>query len=142
MVSVVEHLLCNSESLVKGHPLHRQQPDQLRNGNDRMGIVQLDGNRLCQIIIAVMCCPVFAQNIRQRGGAEEILLLQPQPLPLRGVVVRVEEAGDGVVVVVGLLGQGVVAPVEGGQIQPVVQRLGAPEPQPVDAHPAVCQSGL
>ena len=94
VIGVVEHLLRNGQRLVKGNPILHQQPDQLRNGDHRVGIVQLDADSLRQVIVLVVGCPVFPQDIRQGCGAEEILLLEPQQLPLPGVVVGVQDSGN------------------------------------------------
>ena len=113
-----------------------QQADQLREGDGRVGVVELDRDGSRQLRDVVMVCEEPPQDVGQGGGGEEVLLLQPQLLALLRGVVGVEHAADG-------LGQDrrgggghVVAPVEGLQLEfphrsrgPQAQRVG-PAPAP------------
>ena len=72
-----------------------QQAYQLRNRDNRMGIVQLDGVEVSKAaeIIAVNLL-ILADDILQGCRAEEVLLLQTQLLALVGGIVRIQNAGD------------------------------------------------
>ena len=59
-----------------------------------MGVVQLDGKLVCQVVQRAVNCLVLFQNVLERCGAEEILLFQPQLFAFPGVVVRIENTGD------------------------------------------------
>ena len=77
VVGVAENLLCNGECISKC-PLaviQHQQANQFRNGDDRMGVVQLNSQFISQIVQCAIGCLVLFQNIRQGSGTEEILLL-------------------------------------------------------------------
>ena len=80
-----------------------------------------------------------AQHALQSGAYEEIFLLEPELLPGGGVVVGVEEAGDRLGVVVGLLRAGIVPGVEGVEIELLVHRACAPEPERIHRVRAVAK---
>ena len=96
VVGVVEDLSCHAECLVEGIAVFRQHQlaHQFRHGDDRMGVVQLDGKLVCQVVQRAVNCLVLFQNVLERCGAEEILLFQPQLFAFPGVVVRIENTGD------------------------------------------------
>ena len=76
VVGVVEGLLSDIESLIKVNALVTQQTDQLGDGYDRMGIVELDGGHLSKMReVGAVLHLISADDILQRSGGEEILLL-------------------------------------------------------------------
>ena len=79
---------------------------------------------------------VAGHHVLDRRGDEEVLLLQAQFAPGRRAVVRVQHPGDVLVFVLGAGGAGVVAGVEGAQVD--VRRRGRlPQPQRADLAVAV-----
>ncbi len=69
-----------------------QQAHQFRPGNRRMRIVQLDRHLRRQSAQIGMFAIEPAQDVAQRGGREEVFLLQPQFLALLGRVIRIQHA--------------------------------------------------
>ena len=112
-----------------------QQPDQLREGDGRVGVVELNGHCPGQSRDIVMMREKPAQEVGDRGGGEEILLLQPQ-LPSRlGGVIGVEHPADVLRQDRGGGGGHVVAPAERFEIE-FPHRLGGPQAQRVGPAPA------
>lgn len=68
----------------------QQNAQHFRNGDGRVGVVQLDHFVLRQLFNLAAGLMVLAQNVRHRAGALEILLHQAQALAGLMVVVRVE----------------------------------------------------
>ena len=122
----------NLEGLVKAHALQLQQTDQLRDGDDRVRIVELNGgvHRKAAQVVAVDLL-IALDDILQRRGAEEILLLEAQHLALVAVVVGIEHLGD----IIGLVALAhrieVVLIVELRKVE-VGQRFGLPQAQGAD----------
>ena len=101
------------------------------DGDCRVRIVQLDGDLLGEELpVVVVQLLEAADNILQRSGAEEVLLLEAQFLTVHGGVVRVQHLGDGLGEFHVLHGGDVVAVVEVAEAE-VVGGLGAPEAQVV-----------
>ena len=118
-----------------------EKPHQLRNAERGMGVVRVDGNALGQLVPRKMRGAERAQHALQSGADEEILLLETQLLPGGGVVVGIEQAGDRLGVVVGLLRAGIVPGVEGVEIELLVHRAGAPETERIYRVRAVAEDG-
>ena len=96
VVGVSKGLLCNIECIVEANAfVSGQLTNELRNRDNRMGIVELDGIEISEMreVIAMYQLIVF-NHILQRCTAEEILLLQAQLLALIGGVVRIQHAGN------------------------------------------------
>jgi hypothetical protein len=83
---------------------------------------------------------VAAQDVLQRGGDEEVLLLEPQLLALKDVVSGVEHPGDVLGAGLGLDGPFIVAAIEVAQIE-LVRGLGRPQAQRVDGAVLVARNG-
>ena len=76
VVGVVEGLLRDIERLIKVDALFLEQTYQLGDGYDRMGIVELDGGHLREMReVGVIFLLISADDILQRSGGEEVLLL-------------------------------------------------------------------
>ena len=86
MVGVGEDLLADVKRCVKGQALAvGQQADELRDGDDRVGVIELDGVHLGKVreVVAIGLL-VLADDILQRSRAEEVLLLEAQDLAFVG----------------------------------------------------------
>ena len=95
VVGIGKGLPRNLQSAGKRDALLRQQPHQLRDGDHRMGVVQLDGIFLrerCKIIPMLLF--VLAQDILEGCAGEEILLFQAQALSFVRIVVWIQHAGN------------------------------------------------
>ena len=105
---------------------------QLGDAEDGMGVVQLDRDLPRQVLEVAR--PEFQeapQDVLQRRGHEEVLLLEPQ-FPARALVVgRVEHLRDVLALRLVLYGAHVIALVEDAQIK-LAARLGRPQAQGVD----------
>ena len=76
VVGVIEGLLSDIEGIVKVNALILEQTDQLGDGYDRMGIVELDGGHLREVReVVIVFLLISADDILQRSGGEEVLLL-------------------------------------------------------------------
>ncbi len=89
-----------------------QQAHQLDDRHRRMRVVELDRDRLRQILELAPLGEMLREHVLQRSADAEVLLLEAQLLALRRRVVRVQHARQ--VLRVDLLGDrgGVVAGVE------------------------------
>ncbi len=72
-----------------------QQPHQLGDRDDRVGVVELDGHLVGQCRPVTVAQAEAAQDVVQRAGDEEVLLLETQLAAGGGRVVGVEDLGDG-----------------------------------------------
>ena len=139
VVGVAKAGLRNVERLLKPDPVGiGQKPDQFRPGQRRMGVVHLDRDMGRQRRQVGMRFQIAAQNVLDRGGGQEKLLLQAQFLALIGRILGVEHPADGPRQRLRLCRRGVVAAVEtlkveglGGLRAPQPQRIG---PAPLPAH--------
>ena len=119
----------------RGIPVHLLLVDEhaheLGHADHRVRVVQLEDDAVGQgreVEVVGQLLEEVADGCRD----EEVLLLQPQFLALRGGVFGVEHLGDVLGVGLGADGLFVVARVEHPQVERV-GRLRAPEPQRVDA---------
>ena len=71
-----------------------QNAHQLRHSERRVGVVDVDGDLLVQVIERAVNAHVVVDDIADRCRAEEILLTQTERLALQMVVVRIEHLGD------------------------------------------------
>ena len=92
-----------------------------------MGVVELDGHLVGQVVQRAVLAQVVFQNVGHRGGGEEVLLAQPQDLALGMVVVGVEDLGDQLGRSALADGGVVVAGVEAAHVK--AGRLGLPQTQ-------------
>ena len=136
VVGVVETAAGDLECIVERlSVIVDQEADQLREGDCRVGVVELDCDGSRQLRDTVMVRQEPPQDVGERGGGEEVLLLQPQ-LPARlGGVVGVEHAADGLGQYRGGGGGHPVAPVERFQVE-FPNRPGGPKAQRVRPAPA------
>ena len=132
VVGVGAGLSRDFESLVKGHALDLEKSYELGNAGYGVSIVELDSVLFCEEaeIIAVLSL-VAADNILQRSGAEEVLLLESEHLALVLVVVGIENLGDILGVVLLLDSEVVLGVVERGEVE-VVDSLSLPQTEGVD----------
>ena len=96
MVRIRKGVAHNRECLLKRKlMLLHQKAQKLRNRDNRVGIVELNrvvAGKTGKIL--VMAVEKLFHQALQRRAAEEILLLEPQPLPGGSIVVRVEHRCD------------------------------------------------
>ena len=80
-------------------PLHEvlvdEQPHQLRDGNRRVGVVELSGPVRIELVEPLAAAQMQTHHVLQRARDEEVLLRQPQPFAGLGLVVRIQHLGDG-----------------------------------------------
>ena len=114
------------------HVMHvHQQPHQFRNRHHRVRVVQLDHGLVRKLVPVAVLEAEAAENVIQRTGDEEVLLLEPQFPALRRTVVGIQHLADVFRVDLLLHGPSVVAYVE----EPKIEFLaGAGSPQPQDIH--------
>ena len=105
-----------------------EQAHQLGDGHHRVGVVdvhRLPGRELAQVVTGLQ---ETRQDALQRGADEEVLLLESQLLAGGGVVVWVENLGDGLVQGLFLHRAQIIPVVEVAQIERVA-RHGTPQDQ-------------
>lgn len=66
----------------------------LRQWRGRVGIVELDGHLVGEGMDFVAVGPEAAQDVVERAGDEEVLLLEAQVAPLLNVVVGIQHLGN------------------------------------------------
>lgn len=118
--------------------LIEQQPHELGDGDDRVGVVELEDDLVGQPPQVEVLGEGPLQIVAQRAGGKEVLLLQAQLPALRGRVLRVEDLGDVLREGLGADRLDVVARVEDRQVEGP-SRLGAPQPQRVDDAVAIAR---
>ena len=74
--------------------LIQQDAHHLGDGDGGVGIVQLDGDLVGQVVQRAVLVQVVLQDVCDGRGREEVLLAQAQDLALGMVVVGVEDLGD------------------------------------------------
>jgi hypothetical protein len=108
-----------------------EEADELGPRDGGVGVVELDRHLLGELPEIVELRLEPSDEIAERGGGEEVFLLEAERLAAFRRVVGVENAGDGAGERLGLGRRGVVAPVEafeveelGGQRAPEAERVG------------------
>ena len=132
VVGIGEDLTGHLERLVPAELMFvDKQTHQLRYRQHRVGVIQVNGNLVRQVVIGLMQHVMATQDILHRGRHEEILLAQAQLAAGVGRVVRIEHAGDVFGVVFILYRGEVVALVEFTEVNfaaglraPQTQRVG------------------
>ena len=117
-----------------------QDSHQLGDGDGRMGVVELDGDLLRKRAPVGIAAPESPDQIGERRSDEEVLLHEPQSLPLRGGIVGIEDASERFCRERLRQGTDEVAVAEGLEIE----RVGSsrrPEAQGVDGLAAVPDDG-
>ena len=95
MVGVGEDLLADREALVPVEAaLVQQDAHHFGDGEGRVGIVQLDGDLVAQILQRAVGGQVVLDDIADGSGRQEVLLAQTQDLALDVVIVGVQDLGD------------------------------------------------
>ena len=95
VTGVGEGFVRNRPSLLPLQPfLIKQNPHQLGDGDDRVGVIELNGNLIGEGVPGVISQMKTANNVAQRTCAEEVLLLEPQLLALGCLVVRIKHLTD------------------------------------------------
>jgi hypothetical protein len=115
-----------------------QQPHQLRHGDRRVGVVELHRELAVELGDRDPLAGQDAEHVLQGAGDEEDLLAEPQALALLQLIVGIEHLGEGFRLHLVQHGPGVVAGIEGGEVEGV-RRLGRPQPQGVGGVDAVAQ---
>ena len=72
----------------------KQHPHHFGNGENRVGVVDLDGIELREAVEGPVGREMTVDDIPDRGRREEVLLAQPQLLALQMAVVGVKDVGD------------------------------------------------
>ena len=108
--------------------LVQQQTHQLGHAQSGVGVIDVDGHLVGQVVQTAIGLQVLAQNGLEGGRYQQILLAQAQPLASDVIIGRVEDFGDDLGHGVALQSLGVVAPGESGHIE-AAGRLGAPQHQ-------------
>ena len=115
-----------------------QKTHELRDGDGRMGVVQLHRELLWKLIERQTLTTHDAQHVLQRARDEEVLLLEPELLALQGLVVRIEHLGQVFRDDLPVHGAVVVAAVEHREVERF-RRLGAPQAQRVRGVVAIAE---
>ena len=128
VVGVGEDLLADAECLVPAKAaLIQQDAHHLGDSQGGVGIVQLDGDLVGQILQRCVAGQVVLHDIADGSGRQEVLLTQAQDLALDVVVVGVQHLGDQLCIGVLAHCSVVVAQREAGHIK--VRGLGLPQTQ-------------
>lgn len=95
MVRIGKHAAGQFKRGIKVQSFGHQQTDQFRDRHGWMRIVQLNSDELRQtVIIRAVLLAIVAQNVLQRCAGENILLLDAQTLALPCGIVRIQNAGN------------------------------------------------
>jgi len=142
MIGVREHAFGYLPAFLPGQcVLIDEQPHQFRNRHSRVGIVELNGDRVGQGSERSALAQVSAQNILQAGADEKILLLEPKLLALRRRIVRIQDPRQIFRLQLFLHGGGIVAGVEGVDLERC-DRAPRPKPQMIDGRAAIAGNQL
>ena len=141
VVRVGEDAAGQFERSVEVQTLVNQQTDKLRDRHGRVRVVELDGDELRQaVIIRAVLLTVIAEDILQGRAGEDILLLDAQALALPRGVVRVQNTGDILGLVLLFKGLNVVLRVESIEVQ-FFFGLALPEAERADGRGFVADDG-
>ncbi len=131
VVRIAARPLGDAPGLVPWHQvLVDEQPHQLGDGDRRMRVVELHRPVAIELVQPLAAHQVQADHVLQRAGDEEELLHQTELLADLGLVVRVEDLGDGFGRDLLVDGPIVVADVERIEVERL-GRFGLPEAQQV-----------
>ena len=107
-----------------------KKPLELDHSDRGMGVVELNGDLLRELVPVVVAPAEPADDILEGAGHEEILLDETQFLPALRAIVRIEHFGDGLTGVLVAHRFLVTAAVESLEIE-ILSRLGGPEPEKI-----------
>ena len=128
MVGVGKHSLADAESGIPAvRAFVQQNAHHFGDGQGGMGIVELDGHLVGQVVQRAVLVQVVAHDVRDGSGRQEILLAQTQDLTLGVVVVGIQDLGDQLSGSAVADGGVVVAGVEAAHVE--AGRLGLPQTQ-------------
>ena len=107
-----------------------------------VGVVGVDGHKLRQQlpVLAVLLLKGVEQAV-DAGRDKQVLLLQAQQTAVLAGIVGVEDGADGLGLGALGVGQGIVAAVEGLQIEVLLDRLSSPDAQLVDGLAGIANDG-
>ena len=95
MVGIREDLAADLKRIIPTEfVLIDQQTHQLRNRQYRMGVVEVNGDLICQVVVGFVQLIMTVQDVLYRGRDQEILLAQTQLASGIGGVIRIQHAGD------------------------------------------------
>ena len=137
VVGVGEGLAAQGPGVGPAHAvLVAEHAHQLRDRDRGVGVVEVNRHLVRQVGQRRVFLQMAAQQILDRGGDKEVLLLEPQLATGRRAVVRVQDPRDVLVFVLGAGRARVVAGVEGAEVK-VGRRHRLPQPQRADSVGAV-----
>ena len=141
MVRVCTGLCRNLPCLIPAKAFHiHQNSHQLRNSYGRVGIIQLEGNLLIELMDIIMLSHVLLYSFLYGCRDEEILLLQTQLLTCIVIVVGVQNLYDVTCQVLLLYRLLVIALIKGIQLE-ALYRLRIPDTQGVYNAIAITHDG-
>ena len=126
VVGICAGLCDNLYSFFKCNAAFAQQTDKFRNDHAWVGVVDLDGSIVCQIVILAAAGSALRQNQLRTGGNHQILLVYTQTASRFIRIIRIQEQGQ-IFVNGGLVKRNAVmddALVDGIQVKQI-QRVGA-----------------
>ena len=139
MVGVCKCTACHLPCRVPFHLVFiHQQAHQLRNGNRRMRVIELDGPLFMEFVERPFLQQVYADHVPKRAGDEKVLLLKAQRLALHHLIIGVEHLGDVLRMHLALNRAVVVALIECGEIERL-NGFGLPEPHRIARAHAIAQ---
>ncbi len=109
-----------------------EDPHEFRHRDHGVRVVELEDDPLGQVVEVEVLLEDLLDEVTQRTGDEEVLLLQAQLLALRRGVLGVQHLGDVLGERLGAYGLGVVTGVEDLEVESL-RGLGAPQSERVDA---------
>ena len=131
VVRVIERFLGDYKRLLESQPLFLEKPDQFRNADRRMRVVQLDRHVIRELFDRPVLPLIPEQDVLQGSAGEEILLFQSELLAGRRGIVRIQNAGNVLDRVLFQYRQRVFLIVEQSEVK-LLDRLALPEPQRPD----------
>ena len=111
-------------------PIVDQQAHQLGHGDGRVGVVELNGPVVGEVLNGQSTVVEAPQHVLQRAADEKVLLLQAQTPAFVGPVVGIQHLGERLAAHLFLNSAVVIADVEGIEVE-AFGGIGTPQPQPV-----------
>ena len=117
-----------------------QQTHQFCDGDGGVGVVELNGPVLREVVNGQPAVIEAAQHVLKGAAHKEVLLLQAEPPAFIGAVVRVQHFGEGFAAHLLFHGAVVITNVEGVEVKAFCG-IGAPETQTIAGVHAVAENG-